>query len=195
MAGYNQTMEKLRDYRRRIEDLRVEMRKTAAQVTPEPVADYVFAGKDGPVRLSELFGDKDDLILIHNMGRACASCTLWADGFNGLYDHLADRAAFVVSSPDSPEAQQAFAASRGWRFPMVSHAGTNFARDMGYLRDDGWWPGISVFRRDGPDILRVADAELGPGDDFCSLWHLFDLMPRGPAGWEPRFSYARASVG
>jgi hypothetical protein len=37
-----------------------------------------------------------------------------------------------VSSPDPPDVQQKFAASRGWVFPMVSHMGSSFAEDMGY---------------------------------------------------------------
>src|SRR6185369_4761666 len=61
---------------------------------PEPVADYELTGPDGaPVRLSALFGDRPDLILVHNMGRKCPMCTLWADGFNGIAHHLANRAA------------------------------------------------------------------------------------------------------
>lgn len=38
-------------------------------------------------------------------------------------------------------------------------------------------------------ILRVADTRFHPDDDFCALWHLFDLLPEGPAGWKPRYSY------
>ena len=79
-----------------------------------------------------------DLFVIHNMGRSCPNCTLWADGFNGIYPHIADRAAFVVASPDPPDVQQSFAASRGWRFPMVSHQGSSFAADMGYRSAIGW---------------------------------------------------------
>ena len=84
----------------------------------EPVRDYELNGADGPVRLSELFGDGDDLILVHNMGTGCSNCTMWADGFNGEWEHLQSRAAFVVVSPDGPEVQRAFARRRGWRFPM-----------------------------------------------------------------------------
>ena len=124
------------------------------------------------------------------MGSSCPSCTLWADGFNGIYHHLANRAAFVVCSPDPPAEQQRFASSRGWKFPMISHQGTTFAADMGYRSESGGWlPGVSVFRHDGARILRVADTRFHPEDDFCTLWHLFDLLPEGPAGWKPRFSY------
>jgi predicted dithiol-disulfide oxidoreductase (DUF899 family) len=198
MSAYAETMSTLRDYRKRIEALRVEMRQAVAAVEPEEVADYEFQTANGPMKLSQLFGAKKDLFVIHNMGRGCVYCTLWADGFNGAYDHLSDRAAFVVSSPDLPQVQKEFAESRGWRFPMVSHAGTTFAADMGYRRrfvdetDDklgGWHPGVSVFRRQGDRILRVSDTDLGPSDDFCAVWHLFDLLPEGSDGWRPKYHY------
>jgi len=38
--------------------------------------------------------------------------------------------------------------------------------------------------------VRVSDAGFQPGDDYCAVWHLFDLMPEGKAGWSPRFTYA-----
>ncbi|HEV2097343.1 MAG TPA: DUF899 family protein, partial [Stellaceae bacterium] len=120
--NYRETSAQLAEYRHRISDLRDRMRKVRDMAEPEEVPDYVFSNCDGAVPISELFGDKADLIVIHNMGTTCPNCTLWADGFNGVYDHLANRAAFVVSSPDMPEVQKRFAASRGWRFPMVSHA-------------------------------------------------------------------------
>jgi predicted dithiol-disulfide oxidoreductase (DUF899 family) len=188
--NYKAASEKLSAYRREIAALREKMRAVQTAIEPEEVRDYEFATRAGKQRLSELFGDKSDLFVIHNMGASCRYCTLWADGFNGIYDHLADRATFVVSSPDAPEAQRRFAESRGWRFPMVSHQGTSFAADMGYRGEKGgWMPGVSVFRKERGRLLRVADTGLGPGDDFCSLWHFFDLLPEGAAGWQPKFRY------
>ena len=74
---------------------------------------------------------------------------------------------------------------------MVSHQGTSFAADMGYRSETGGWlPGVSVFRRDGERVLRVSDTGLGPGDDFCTVWHLLDLLPGGAGDWSPRFNYA-----
>ncbi len=189
-VNYRETSTRLAEYRRQIADLRDKMRDAQAAAEPEAVPDYVFTNPNGSVRLSELFGDKPDLIVIHNMGASCPHCTLWADGFNGIYDHLANRAAFVVSSPDTPETQQRFAANRGWRFPMVSHSGTTFAADMGYRsRDDGWLPGVSVFRSEANRILRVSDTGFSPGDDFCALWHIFDLLPGGTGNWQARYRY------
>ena len=186
-----QTREQLAAYRRQIAELRQRMRALRASAEPEDMRDYEFSTPSGPVRLSDLFGDQRDLILIHNMGITCPNCTLWADGYNGIYPHVVQRAAFVVSSPDPPDVQRRFAQSRGWRFPMVSHTGTSFAEDMGYCSEQGrWLPGISVFRMDGGRIRRVSDAPCEPGDDFCALWHLFDLLPEGAADFRARAEYA-----
>jgi predicted dithiol-disulfide oxidoreductase (DUF899 family) len=185
-----ETAAKLAVYRSRIAELRRELRAVRAAAEPEEVIDYVFATPGEPVRLSALFGAKHDLILIHNMGSACPYCTLWADGFNGIYHHLVERAAFVVSSPDPPQLQRAFAEERGWRFAMVSHAGTTFAADMGYRSETGrWLPGLSAFRKEGGRILRVSDAPADVGDDFCALWHIFDLLPGGYEGFRPKIRY------
>jgi predicted dithiol-disulfide oxidoreductase (DUF899 family) len=118
---YKKTTERLAGYRLEIAALRDKMRELQQTVEPEEVADYVLTGADGPVRLSALFGGKDTLFVIHNMGKTCPACTMWADGYNGVVPHLESRAAFVVTSPDDPATQAAFAASRGWRFHMVSH--------------------------------------------------------------------------
>jgi predicted dithiol-disulfide oxidoreductase (DUF899 family) len=180
----------LADYRRRIADLRCEMRALRATAEPEEVRDYTLAAPRGDIRLSDLFGDRRDLIVIHDMGVCCPYCTLWADGYNGIYHHLAERAAFVVSSPDPPDAQRAFAAERGWRFRMVSHHATTFAADMGYRSESGGFlPGVSTFQKDGSRILRISDAPCDAGDDFCALWHLFDLLPGGANGFRPKLRY------
>lgn len=187
---YREGSRRLVAYRKRIGSIRKRMRDVQQRIEPQPVDDYTFASAKGPVRLSQLFGGKRDLIVIHNMGSGCPYCTLWADGYNGLYAHLATRGAFVVTSPDPPAVQQRFARSRAWRFPMVSHQGTTFAADMGYRSREGrWLPGLSAFQRTRGGIVRVSDTGSSPGDDFCAAWHLFDLLPNGAAGWQPRLRY------
>jgi predicted dithiol-disulfide oxidoreductase (DUF899 family) len=189
---YADATQRLSDYRKQIAALRGEMRKVQSEIEPQSVEDYALATPEGEKRLSQLLGGKGDLIVIHNMGASCPYCTLWADGFNGVYDHLADRASFVIVSPGAPAAQQKFASGRGWKFPMASHAGTSFAADMGYRSPEGRWrPGVSTFKRKGGKIVRVSDTAMGPGDDFCSVWHFFDLLPDGANGWQPKFKYAR----
>jgi len=186
---YAETAQRIAEYRQQIGAIRKQMREAQAQVEPQEVSDYEFQTPAGPVRLSQLFGAHEQLIVIHNMGKSCPACTLWADGYNGIHQHVANRVAFVVSSPDPPEVQREFAASRGWTFPMVSHLGTTFAADMGFRGTRGWTPGVSVFQRQGERIVRVSEAVFSPGDDFCTVWHLFDLLPGGAAGWSPRFVY------
>lgn len=190
--NYLDSTRQLNEFRGQIAAIRTKMRDVQAKIAPQPVMDYVLATTQGPRPLSSFFGAKRDLIAIHNMGASCPYCTLWADGYNGAYPHLADRAAFLVTSPDAPEAQARFAAGRGWRFPMASHQGTSFAADMGYRGEHGWLPGVSVFRRDGDAIVRVSDARFEPGDAFCSTWHFLDLIPEGADGWGPRFNYGVA---
>ena len=170
-----------------------ELRK---QAPPEPVQDYELHGPDGPIRLSQVFGDKSDLILIHNMGSGCPYCTMWADGFNGVIHHLEDRSAFVVVSPDSVETQQQLRQKRGWRFRMYSAQGSSLFKDMGFESEDEHYgsnamPGVSVFHKsaDG-SIVRVASDFLGPGDAYCSVWHLFDLLRDGVGDWEANFDYS-----
>jgi predicted dithiol-disulfide oxidoreductase (DUF899 family) len=155
----------------------------------EPLKDYELAGPSGPVKLSSLFGEKRDLIVVHNMGASCPYCTLWADGFNGLLPHLEDRAAFVVVSPDSPKNQAAFAKKRGWTFRMLSGRHGDFTDDMGFLSKEGPLPGVSTFRKSGRSIHRIASAPFGPFDSFCPAWPLFNLLSAGVGAWQPKFRY------
>ncbi len=175
-----------------LQELKQKVAELRRQRPREEVRDYQLLDSEGrEVSLSRLFGDQSDLILVHNMGRNCSYCTMWADGFTGLLPHLKSRAAFVLTSPDKPEAQKEFVRSRGWNFPVYSTAGTSFTADMGFDDEkEGLMPGVSVFtKKSDGKIYRVSRAEFGPGDDFCAVWHFFDLLPEGIAGWEPQFSY------
>src|SRR6202034_2858869 len=142
--NYADASEKMRAYRRQIADIRRDMRATVAAVEPQEVADYEFKTPEGTTRLSELFGEHSELMLVHNMGTSCPASVLRPDGYNGLPQHVIARAALAVQSPDPPAVQQKFAASRGWNLRMVSHRETSFAADMGYRSAKGTWlPGIS----------------------------------------------------
>jgi predicted dithiol-disulfide oxidoreductase (DUF899 family) len=188
---YRDTAQKLAQYRGEIAVLRKKMRDLQASVEPQEVGDYELSTGNGAVRLSELFGDKDYLFVIHNMGAGCPYCTLWADGFNGFVPHIENRAAFVLASPDDPDKQDKFKASRDWRFRMVSYGKSTFAADMGYRGADGHHhPGVSVFRKRGGKIFRVSDTSFAPGDDFATIWHFFDLIPEGASGWAPKYKYS-----
>jgi hypothetical protein len=145
--SYKQTSAQIAQYRGQITELRKQMRAAQAAIESEEVVDYAFTRADGgTTKLSDLFSGQDTLFVIHNMGAGCVYCTLWADGFNGVYDHLRSRAGFALSSPDAPAEQQKFAASRGWKFPMISYQRTTFGEDMGYRVDGCARPGVSASR-------------------------------------------------
>lgn len=177
--------------RRELGRARKELHLAIVQTPPEAVLNYAFAAHDDAPTLASLFGDKRDLIIIHNMGSHCPMCTLWADGYNGLYPHIRTRASFVLTSPDEPAHQEQFARERGWQFPMISHKGTSFASDMGYADAAGRCrPGLSAFQMRDGHIVRTAHNTSEPFDDYCPVWHLFDLFPEGSAGWSPKLKYA-----
>lgn len=169
-----------------------ELRRTQE---PEVVSNYTFRSADGaPVTLRQLFGKQRDLLVVHNMGQKCVYCTLWADSVTGYTDHLLSRCSFALSSPDEPPVLKAFAASRGWNFPVVSHAGSTFAKDMGFNpTPNEYHPGISGYRLlDDGTIVRTGWARFGPGDDFCPTWPMFDLLWGGAGDWAPKLQYSKA---
>ncbi|HEY6184270.1 MAG TPA: DUF899 family protein [Terriglobales bacterium] len=180
-----------------LQDIKQRVAELRRQRPREEIKDYRLLDSEGRgVSLSSLFGDQNRLILIHNMGRDCSYCTMWADGFTGLVPHINSRAAFALTSPDKPEAQKDFVEARGWNFPVYSTAGTSFTADMGFDDEkEGLMPGISVFTKEANGkIYRVSRAEIGPGDNFCAVWHFFDLLPEGINGWQPQLSYDLAGL-
>jgi len=186
------TEKQVQDVERKIADLRKQLVALRKQSSGESVEDYTLKRKDGSsVRLSELFGDKTDLIVIHNMGKRCSYCTLWADGFNGVWRHLENRAAFVLVSADEPETMKQFTEGRNWGFTCLSGADSEFTHAMGYLDEKGDpKPGVSTFAKDTTGrITRVSHTWFGPGDDFCATWHILDMLNAGADGWSPKLSY------
>lgn len=161
------------------------------EAEPVEVPDFTFQTQTGPVKLSALFAGKEVLFAIHNMGQACRYCTLWADGLNAFLPHLEDRFSVVLLSKDTPEAQQRFAHSRGWRFRMASHAGSTYAADQTVTPGEPDMPGIVCFVRDGTRILRKNAAEFGPGDEFCGIWPVLSLAGFDSETWTPQYSYWR----
>jgi predicted dithiol-disulfide oxidoreductase (DUF899 family) len=172
---------KLKKLEEEILSARKKMVKLLSKQAKMDVQDYKLKDVNGnEVKLSDMFGDKNELILIHNMGKACSYCTLWADGFSGVTYYIEKKAAFGLVSPDSPDVQKEFADSKGWKFKTYSSAGSDFTRDMGYLvGENSYWPGVSVFQKSGDGkITRVAKDFFGPGDFYSSPWHFFDLLPQ-----------------
>ena len=158
-------------------------------------APYTFTeGERTDVSLDELFGDRRDLLVVHNMGRHCRWCTLWADGLNGLLGHLQARTAVVLVNGDNPAVQREFAESRNWQFRMVQDASGAFTDDLHFAQEHEGarhlMPGVSAFHKneDGT-ITHVSSDFFGPGDIYMPVYPLFDLLKDGPLDWEPQYTY------
>ena len=154
-----------------------------------PVPDYDFKTFEGETRLSELFGDRDKLLAIHNMGQGCRYCTLWADGINGFLPHLESELAVVLLSKDPPATQRRFANARGWNFRLASHGGGDYIRDQTTAPGVDNMPGAVLYELDNGTILRKNAVVFGPGDMFCPAWSLLALAGIGADDWTPQFAY------
>ena len=153
------------------------------------VINYSFSTIEGEINLLDLFGEKDKLLLIHNMGQGCRYCTLWADGFNGFLPHLESTISVVLVSKDAPQLQRKFANSRDWRFRLASHGGGEYIQEQSVMKDSNNMPGAVVYERDGDKIYRKNDCVFGPGDIYCSMWSLLGLAGLNETSWTPQFSY------
>ena len=173
----------LQSIEKQIETIRKKKIELNSRLAEMDVKDYTLKDRDGKeVKLSEMFGENKNLILVHNMGKGCSYCTMWADGFKDTYKEIEKKAPFVLVSPDEPAVHKQFAESHGWNYPTYSAAGTDFIFDMGYdfIKDGkhNYWPGVSVFEKSGDGkIRRVAKDYFGPGDFYCNIWHFLDLLP------------------
>ena len=155
----------------------------------DEVKNYTFATQDGEVSLSDFFGDRDTLLVIHNMGQGCRYCTLWADGFNGFLPHLESAMSVVLVSKDAPDLQRQFANNRGWRFRLASHGGGDYIKEQTVQEGAANMPGAVVYERDGDSIRRKNSCVFGPGDLYCSAWNLLGLAGMSEAQWTPQFAY------
>ena len=188
----------------------IAVKRRALPPGGEVPEDYVFEGVDGPVRLSELFGDKDTLFLYNFMYRPgeqglplevpCPSCTSIIDGVDGAARHLMNTVAFAVVAKVPIERFRAWGDERGWRFaPLFSSGNNTFKRD--YQAEDEnemQWPIASVFTKHDGVIRHFWSSELftaqnDPGEhprhvDFMwPFWKMFDSTPAGRTVSEPTY--------
>lgn len=178
-----------------IQKLTAELKGLLKSETVVDVSGYKFSSGDGDVSFDDLFGDKDDLMIVHNMGKSCVYCTTYADGVNGILHHLENRCSVALLSPDSVSTQKDFAFSRGWKFRMISshEHGEAFNTEMGFYQTEGemagHWPGFSAFRRDGDTVIRTGHSYFDPGDEYCVLFPMMEFLRGGQGDWQPQFQY------
>lgn len=184
---------------KRIQELELELYEKSKELSKLrkenegiEVKNYTFQTMEGEVSLKDLFAGKETLFLIHNMGKGCRYCTLWADGLNPFLPHLEDRLAVALVSKDSPEEQRRMANDRGWRFRTASHGGGDYIKEQTVAYDNsasGNYPGMVCYQLRGDKIIRKNATPFGPGDEFCSLWNLISLAGHSEEDWTPQFHY------
>jgi len=179
----------IRDLERKILELTEQLNAMRRDAVGAPIPDYGFQTLEGPRSLSELFGGRDKLLAIHNMGQGCRYCTLWADGINGFLPHLESELAVVLLSKDPPAVQRGFANARGWRFRLASHGGGDYIREQSTAPGVDNMPGAVLYELDNGKVLRKNAVTFGPGDLFCSAWNLLALAGFSADNWTPQFGY------
>lgn len=164
------------------------------QLPLEEIKNYEFKNIDGhTIDLLSLFQESNELLIIHNMGKSCRYCTMWADGLRGYSQIMNDRMPWVLTSPDSYPVLKEFAESRNWNFNCLSFKGTTFASDLGfeYMKEGRtiYQPGVSALIKKEHKIFRAGKDNFGPGDFYNPVWHFFDLFPEGAKDWQPKYKY------
>jgi predicted dithiol-disulfide oxidoreductase (DUF899 family) len=156
--------------------------------------DYVFQwandGKVGkPVKFSELFGDKDTLLLYSwmfgpNWDHPCTSCTSLMDGFDRAWYSVSKDAAFAGIAKAPADKINAWAKQRGWsQIPLVSGYDSLFQADYKCQgeSDDMQLPVMHVFRKRGGKILHfwATETQENHVDTVWAYWNLMDFTPEG----------------
>lgn len=161
---------------------------------------YVFEGRDGSVRLPDLFEGRRQLILYHFMfapdvdgwpTAGCPGCSFFADQIPHLsHLHARDTSLVLVSRAPLANIKQ-YQQRMGWTVPWFSSSGSDFNRDFGLTTKEGETFGLSVFLRDGDSVYRTHFIDGRGVEHLGSPWTFLDLTPYGrqetwedsPAGW------------
>ena len=157
--------------------------------------DYVFQwasdGKVGQrrVKFSELFGDKDTLLLYSfmfgpNWDKPCPSCTSLVDGFDRTWYSVAQDAAFAAIAKAPAERINAWAKERGWsQIPLLSGSQSTFQADYRCQgdNDDMQLPVMHVFKKRDGKIFHFWGTERMSNhvDTVWPYWNLMDFTPEG----------------
>jgi predicted dithiol-disulfide oxidoreductase (DUF899 family) len=196
-------------------DLRRQTEAVAAlrrELPPGGVVDedYVFDGPEGEVRLSELFGDHDTLVIYSFMfprtpddDMPCPSCSSILDSLDGAARHLAQVLSLAVVAKAQLPRVLDYAEQRGWRhLRLLSSSGNGYNRAYHAEAEDGQQlPMLNAFTRRDGEIRHFWASELmsAPRDpeqeprhvDFIwPIWNVLDATPGGRGDeWTPQREY------
>jgi predicted dithiol-disulfide oxidoreductase (DUF899 family) len=194
--------------------LRRELEKVAAERRKLPVGgqvpeDYTFDSAGGPVRLSELFDQGKDTLLVYNfmfgpqMPEPCPYCSSILDSVDGAAPHVAQRVNLAIVAKSPIERVLGFARERGWRhLRLLSSAANTYNRDYhGENAAGDQLPMMNVFTRRRGRVYHAWATELffAPADRgqdkrhvdlIWPVWNLLDMTPEGRgAKWGPKLRY------
>jgi predicted dithiol-disulfide oxidoreductase (DUF899 family) len=206
-SARNDLLEAEKDLRRNVESAAAKRR--TLPLGGEPPEDYVFDSAAGPVRLSELFEDGKDSLIVYSymygpqMKSPCVMCTSILDALDGEAPHVVQRVNLAVVAKSPIARILEFTRPRGWHnLRLLSSSGNSYNRDYHAEEANGAQiPACNVFVRRGGKVRHFYSTELlyepsEPGqegrhvDMFWPLWNLFDLTPEGRGtDWHPRLSY------
>ncbi|HEY4086315.1 MAG TPA: DUF899 family protein [Bryobacteraceae bacterium] len=194
------------ELRRHLERVAEQRRSLpAGGATPK---DFEFVGPGGPVHLSDLFGDKDTLLIYSMMfgpkrAAACPSCTSFLTSWNGAAVNLRERVAIAVTARSPIERLLEFQKQRSLlNLRFFSDTSGDYTRT--YVNpDDADMPGFSVFTRREGIVRHFYSPEMNfdmsdPGQDprgapdMDLLWQMLDYTPEGRgADWYPKLDYGQ----
>jgi predicted dithiol-disulfide oxidoreductase (DUF899 family) len=98
--------------------------------------EYMFETEEGKESLADLFKGRSQLLIYHFMfgpdyTAGCPHCSAIADGFNGLWIHLANHDVMLWAVSHAPfQKMQAYKKRMGWTFPWASSQGSDFNYDF-----------------------------------------------------------------
>ena len=206
-AARNRLLKKEITLRRDLEKVAADRRKLPlGGPVPE---DYTFDSAGGPVRLSALFADGKDTLLVYNfmfgprMPEPCPYCSSILDGVEGAAPHVAQRVNLAIVAKSPIDRVLTFARERGWRhLRLLSSAGNSYNRDYHGENEAGdQLPMMNVFTRRRGRVYHTWATELffarpDRGQDnrhvdlIWPVWNLLDMTPEGRgATWGPKLRY------
>jgi predicted dithiol-disulfide oxidoreductase (DUF899 family) len=189
MEDQAMSKEQIAELETEIFELGCRLRKLRQAEPGVEVENYTFETLEGTTTLLDLFAGHNTLLAIHNMGQACRYCTLWADGINAFLPHLESALAVTLLSKDDPATQRRMANARGWRFRTGSHGGGDYIKEQTAAAEYGNTPGAVCYELRGGKIYRKNSCVFGPGDLYCSAWHLLGLAGLDTEDWTPQYNY------
>ncbi len=166
---------------------------------------YRFEGPKGVATLEDLFDGRSQLLVYHFMlgpdwQEGCKHCSFWADNFDGIPVHLAQRDVTFTAISRAPQPQiEAYRQRMGWHFPWVSSGGSDFNFDYQASATPeelaagravynfairpvtvSEMVGVSVFYRSGPGEVYHTYSCYARGVEMLNVaYHFLDLVPKG----------------